>query len=889
MSEHFDVFLSHNSRDKEAVEELGELLKQRRMTVWLDKWELTPGRPWQEVLEEAIHTTQSAAVLVGSEGIGPWQQPEMRAALSQFVKRGLPVIPVLLPGAPTRVDLPLFLESFTWVDCREGFSKENIDRLVWGIEGRKPIVGPPSDTQPSGPIDGLARFLRPEFADTMRLDSVAHLSQCGEFFRPILSLETTLSSVSFTDPVELWQDLLRDNERKSLTILGDHGVGKSTLVTILYLALSKNLLASNLTPLFINVGETYYSADKDLLGSVINSLVSTGNSSKGPLALLIDGLSLRERDKALIVCKRLFYSLGSETLRRVVFIAWASTDGLERDISELLQELQSITSQGADLPYRQYQARISSISLAAPDCRSWVDSFVFVNGLLKGRAISDPEVKDAGARLWERVFRLFDKEQSIDQFLLSIIYQKISDQLYLGVHSPATFFSFFCAQSVDPAFDGRQMPDGVIREAAKLAFEDTIEAFEKPGTFSVQAGSINGSYRTEAWKLISESNELRDFLTAWHMVALLCHPGDTSEEKMSVLRQLGYDFPQSVNKHLCDIVNSTDRLTDAVVSGIKSLFNYSTKLDFAQQPLLNTHFFRSQNLMCYTLGRLQTHRDQARRLLDRAEGFNKRLGVYSLYERSSKIPNAAERIALKTTYRTISVSRIRLGDEENGRRFLVRMLEDRELAAIDRGYHLIYYGDVLPSEAAVPQCYANNALSEWNKSYRHLRGSIQSELLNNVEEMEDLELRVQHHLFTLASFVQARASDTVSRHEEQRTEQERFLMDVLEAVLIDGSGIVPEMKQYLEMVYRDLKFHRTSKWRAVIDFYRLKWEPRRGWLVRGIEQSFNETRAETVADHSMMCMVLATLLLPEELDGFASTLTRKSPPPANKRDPSLVG
>lgn len=134
----FDVFLSHNSQDKPSVRELGELLKKRGLTVWLDEWELIPGRPWQEALEDVIGTTESAAVLVGGDGIGPWQTPEMRAALSQFVEKGLPVIPVLLPGAPSRVDLPLFLQSFSWVDLRGGFSAERIDRLVWGITGAKP-------------------------------------------------------------------------------------------------------------------------------------------------------------------------------------------------------------------------------------------------------------------------------------------------------------------------------------------------------------------------------------------------------------------------------------------------------------------------------------------------------------------------------------------------------------------------------------------------------------------------------------------------------------------------------------------------------------------------------------------------------------------------------
>lgn len=98
MSGAFDVFLSHNSKDKPTVRQLTQALQARGLQVWLDQEQLVPGLSWQESLEEIIQTTRTAAVLVG---LGPWEIPEMRACLSQFVKRRLPVIPVLLPHAPT--------------------------------------------------------------------------------------------------------------------------------------------------------------------------------------------------------------------------------------------------------------------------------------------------------------------------------------------------------------------------------------------------------------------------------------------------------------------------------------------------------------------------------------------------------------------------------------------------------------------------------------------------------------------------------------------------------------------------------------------------------------------------------------------------------------------
>ncbi len=132
------MFLSHNSKDDDAVRELATRLRDRRLRVWLDEWELVPGRPWQQAIEQAIRTTSSAAVLVGMNGIGPWEEPEMRACLDECVRRRMPVIPVLLPRAPAEPPLPLFLAQFTWVDLRRGIDEQGLDRLEWGITGVKP-------------------------------------------------------------------------------------------------------------------------------------------------------------------------------------------------------------------------------------------------------------------------------------------------------------------------------------------------------------------------------------------------------------------------------------------------------------------------------------------------------------------------------------------------------------------------------------------------------------------------------------------------------------------------------------------------------------------------------------------------------------------------------
>jgi small GTP-binding protein len=132
----FDVFLCHNNADKLEVIEIGMQLKAQGILPWLDEWELPPGRPWQKLLEKQIAKIKSAAVFIGSEGIGPWQEQELEAFLREFVRRDVPVIPVILPTAPTTPALPVFLSGMTWVDFRKQDSKQ-LERLIWGITGER--------------------------------------------------------------------------------------------------------------------------------------------------------------------------------------------------------------------------------------------------------------------------------------------------------------------------------------------------------------------------------------------------------------------------------------------------------------------------------------------------------------------------------------------------------------------------------------------------------------------------------------------------------------------------------------------------------------------------------------------------------------------------------
>jgi len=157
----FDVFLSHNSSDKPTVRALKQALDKRGLRCWLDEEQLRPGLRGQNLREQGIKGSGSVAVCVTADGLGPWEKEEMEATLNLAVHDGCLIIPVLLPGALSKPELPMFLANRIWVDLRRGLDVEGIDRLEWGITGKKPSEGTavpvdvPGDDEIPTPSDSL--------------------------------------------------------------------------------------------------------------------------------------------------------------------------------------------------------------------------------------------------------------------------------------------------------------------------------------------------------------------------------------------------------------------------------------------------------------------------------------------------------------------------------------------------------------------------------------------------------------------------------------------------------------------------------------------------------------------------------------------------------------
>ncbi len=134
----FDVFLAHNSEDKADVRTIATKLREQGLKPWLDEEQIRPGKSFQDEIQKAIPQIKAAAVIIGTIGLGKWQVQELRSLMSQFVKRDIPVIPVLLEGVNKIPDNLVFLQEFNWVKFEKIDDDTAFYRLQWGITQVKP-------------------------------------------------------------------------------------------------------------------------------------------------------------------------------------------------------------------------------------------------------------------------------------------------------------------------------------------------------------------------------------------------------------------------------------------------------------------------------------------------------------------------------------------------------------------------------------------------------------------------------------------------------------------------------------------------------------------------------------------------------------------------------
>src|SRR5688572_17384519 len=126
--QHFDVFLSHNNKDKALVHEISERLYDTGIVAWLDALDIPSGSDWKTEIMSALDTCDVFAAFLGAHGWSRYHKEETLIAIERQKRSpSYRIIPILLPGAKEE-DFDevenLFIKT-QWVDFRGGIDNDD--------------------------------------------------------------------------------------------------------------------------------------------------------------------------------------------------------------------------------------------------------------------------------------------------------------------------------------------------------------------------------------------------------------------------------------------------------------------------------------------------------------------------------------------------------------------------------------------------------------------------------------------------------------------------------------------------------------------------------------------------------------------------------------------
>ena len=148
----YDVFLSHNTKDKPAVRELAERLKQDGLRVWFDEWVIQPGDSISLKIEQGLEQSRTLVLVMSHNAFASeWVTLERHTALFRDPTNAeRRFIPLRLDDA----EITDTLKQFAYIDWRQK-TQEQYARLLGGVPSgvrrRQGLMSRQRPTRASGP------------------------------------------------------------------------------------------------------------------------------------------------------------------------------------------------------------------------------------------------------------------------------------------------------------------------------------------------------------------------------------------------------------------------------------------------------------------------------------------------------------------------------------------------------------------------------------------------------------------------------------------------------------------------------------------------------------------------------------------------------------------
>ena len=161
-----DIFLSHNSKDVAAARAIAQALREHGLKVFLADRHMPPGTEVNAALSDHLLRSATVAVLLGPQGLGPFQTMEKDLAIHRRNEIGTAfrVWLTMLPGGDAHRDLPPLDPirrysgyPFLSLDPHSPWFHYGVAQHVWAVRSalRAPDDPPlPAPEEPSGSKPG---------------------------------------------------------------------------------------------------------------------------------------------------------------------------------------------------------------------------------------------------------------------------------------------------------------------------------------------------------------------------------------------------------------------------------------------------------------------------------------------------------------------------------------------------------------------------------------------------------------------------------------------------------------------------------------------------------------------------------------------------------------
>ena len=666
-------------------------------------------------------------------------------------------------------------------------------------------------------IEGV---FKPLFSD--KLNHFSSFNNIGEEFQ-FLSFILKHQKEDFNcENIKLIDFLSSLNHLTAQTIIqirGNPGTGKSTLlsVTNTYLRQLVQQDSSACIPVFIDtnayLSEQLLTTQKRLrkIDRNLKTIAEKCERYNNKVLLMIDGVSMLTPISSHI-SKNVATYFGSQN---IVGILVGIEDNF--DFAEFVNNNREFFNFNDDYINKVFY--LETFDTGRSDTDNFLRSFIDCHSTLRGEVIQDSQCVVDYLKEKINVFEL----EKLDAHTLQLLYGSYGNKEYDRCETISEFLRRYCEKELTTR--GYLVKEDFL-DLSKLAYQILISSI------SGKNGSNTDEKLSNLLELVNSHINIRDFLASNYIVNKIV--------KKEILdnKILEYDFPNTVNRFVKNIINE-NRIINTIFKSI------STLLKTDNLPVL------SENYLFYLLGRFET-------VNVRKQAINLLITYKNKYIKSSFDD---QRILNKARLRTIFVSLAYLEDDTKSvDEYISILLQDHESASINRGYHLIYYGDKkLGKNDINAERYLDDKQYSWNKTFDSLTSDIRKHI-QACEDEQPYQIRILDiRVISLASFAQSRMI-TGGLTDLQRQQITELLEKLIsgDCCLINNNKLVA----YCRSILIDLARPNFTNWTFILDIYQIKLTARQGWLDRNVGIFDIKNRVESVAEHTYLAYLLAEFLLP---------------------------